>query len=213
VGTTSDVASTVVSNDWISASGASGATITDNIISVSNSMDYLNNRLGYNHTYYWWVKVKNNNGIESTDWAPGGSFTTPQHHYPTVKIVPTNTKPVVGETTRICSSAVNSSDPCYATCGSTTPGNPGWLCSVCYDSSNNPINCAGPGNTFSWTLPATVTFASGSTAASANPEVIFDTNTSNLALKLDITGSTCGEDETIMETQLPLPKWQELSPY
>lgn len=115
----------------------------------------------------------------------------------------------------------NTSDPCYPVCwkGTGTPDltSSDWKCSVCHDSSNNPVSCSTLADTtFSWTMPAgyvldtDYTLVSG-TLASANPILRFAAQDSNRQVTLNINslGTTCSNQNLKLLT----PKWKEVSPF
>ena len=53
------------------------------VSSISNSYATILGKLNYNNTYYWRLKVWDNNGAGS-NWISGPNFTTPVHAYPSI---------------------------------------------------------------------------------------------------------------------------------
>lgn len=163
-----------------------GGASSDKLVLIAKDPGY--DQLGYrgpDNPYYWQVKVWDTGGGES-NWVQGPSFTTPLHIYPQPNFNWSPRFPAKGE-------IVQFSDT-----------------STCYNSSNNPISCSG--KTFLWTFPVGTEFATGSSPASENPQVKFNT-TGPQTVSLQITDDVgvCVTTKAIGVT-LPLPKWKEISP-
>lgn len=75
-----------------------GSLVDDSgkVYSSSNSYATPPGRLSYNTTYYWRVRVWDQDNMTST-WAVGPSFTTPKHAYPTPDFTWSPEKPTIGE--------------------------------------------------------------------------------------------------------------------
>jgi len=161
----------------------------------SSSGAYTASGLSYKTTYYWQLKVWDNNDADS-GWISGPSFTTPLHAYPDPDFTWSPPSPSVDEVTQFC--AVQEADVC--------PINE----SSCYDAANNLISCSG--KTFLWTFPAGTEFATGTSATSENPRVKFD-STGQKVVSLQITDDvgTCSITKQIGVT-FPLPEWREVAP-
>jgi len=202
--------STDLSLEWTNISSpyiAIGGTVNaNNAVTVNKTSSQSLGQIAYGNSYNWWVKLKNSGGTNSS-WIPGGTFSTLMKKAPIIKFLPSNYI-IYNRKVRFCSTAdiTNPSDPCYSTCwkGTGTPANSdlegsNWKCSICYDSSNVAVPCSSSNsNTFTWTLPSSgVTFGTGSTAATANPELLF-TSSQPLKLKINdsVTGVTCGYQRT-----------------
>ena len=185
------------------------------------------NELAYNTTYYWWVKACNEFDACS-DWKYGGSFTTPTKHFPIVRVAWDQAVISTGETVQLCASAnvSDSSDPCYSVCWKGTgspvvdPNNQYWKCSVCYNSSNQPVPCQQVSASYQWYMPdgfalnTDYNYADSTTSTSANPRVQFLTVGKNKEIKLSITdsGYDCG-GKVGGNIELPIPNWKEISPF
>jgi hypothetical protein len=128
-------------------------------------------QLSFNQTYYWRVKVWDENG-GSSGWiyppSPPGSptppgsavsFTTPLHPYPLVNFDWTPVEPQKGEITQFCSTAQTP----FCTQNKST----------CYNASQQPISCAG--STFNWIVaePGLNRFVEETSSASMNPRIEF----------------------------------------
>ena len=206
---------------WVSSSAARGTTVTNSQISVKETPNASLYQIGYGtgsarKLYYWWVKLKNSNGVES-GWIPGPSFYTPKKHYPVVRIVADKEIAAIGTDIQFCAgtdltdqTTETSRDSCYSTCWKGTPGsavvaidNTDWECSICYNSSNQPVSCTDPtliaeGKTnFEWRVPSgyvaetDYSYQSSTSSTSANPIIKFNNVTNTLRMVLSITGSEC----------------------
>ena len=205
---------------------ASGTTIYQPIgVKISPST----NELAYNQTYYWWVKVCNQND-ECSNWVAGSSFSAPARHFPIVRVVWDKAVLTTGETVQFCATAdtsqpcASSTDPCCSVCwtgaGSPVvdPDNTDWKCSICYDSANNPVACQDVSSTYQWYMPAgfventDYNYVSATTNTSANPRVEFLTAGQDKKFRLYVSGSGCG-GEGGGGIQLPVPEWKEITPF
>jgi hypothetical protein len=111
----------------------------------------------------------------------------------------------------------NVSDPCYTTCWTPGTGTPdltseNWKCSVCYDSSNNPVYCSTENvspNTFTWSLIS----GTGNLSAldAENPTLTATNIDTQFKSRLIITGSECGGEGGEIGGAAPLPKWKEIN--
>ncbi|MCK9626632.1 MAG: DUF2341 domain-containing protein [Bacteroidales bacterium] len=124
---------------------------------------------------------------------------------------------------QLCSGADinNTSDPCYSVCwkGIGTPNlaSSDWKCSVCYNSSNNPISCStAVSTTIEWVMPTgyvtptDYTLVSG-TLTSANPIVRFTAQDDDRIINLNINsyGTSCSGQNSGQF----VPTWREISPF
>jgi len=76
----SNFSSPEVNRDY---SGLSNSSPTTNNQTVSVAIAAASNRIIYNTTYYWRVKVYDSNGADS-GWVSGSSFITETHQYPLI---------------------------------------------------------------------------------------------------------------------------------
>jgi hypothetical protein len=224
IGPTNDVnaATTIKSSDWVSATGASGTTVTvANVngfpISAKISPSQSLSQLAYGTTYYWWVKVKNS--TSESAWISAGTYAVASHHYPSVKVVYINSgvNNFQACTTVKSLTGTHSDDPCFSACwkgaGTTIDLNSAnWVCSTCYNPTTNaPQLCIT--DSISWTLPSNkptgFNFKTGSTSTTSNPIFTPLTNGQTVNLQVDIVGSTCPLEQGLSGSTTPLPKWQE----
>lgn len=163
----------------------------------NNSLSYTTlSPLSYDTTYWWRVKVWDNNGVESI-WTNGPSFTTVKHAYPRPDFVCTPLSPTQGELVQCCSTK-------------NQPACPSDI-SVCYDDKGKQISCSG--NIFEWTFPLCTEFATGSSAFVENPQVKFNCAGQGQSISLRIVNSVGGCTKTkTLNVYLPLPKWKEIAP-
>jgi hypothetical protein len=154
------------------------------------------NQLGYNTSYFWRVKVWDDNDTPSLNWSLGPAFSTETHIYPVPDFVWTPSSPAKDEFVQFCST-----------------GEPG-VCSsdisICYDSSNNVISCSGKNHL--WTFPGDTTFSTTTSPSSENPQVKFGSSGTKIVM-LQITDDvgTCTTTKSVGVT-FPLPKWKEVKP-
>ena len=205
---------------------AAGSQVDSGTVNVVSSPGA--GELAYNKTYYWWVNACNAGGA-CTNWIAGPSFSTPQKRYPITGIGWTGKDITASEEVQFCTSAnINDpADPCYSTCykGTASPAVPDdpnrtgteWVCSACFDSSNNYRACQDvSGTLYGWIFPGVegtdYSFVSSTTASSPNPIVKFITPGKNRTIKLRVSGSSCG-DETTTDILLPNPIWREKNPF
>jgi hypothetical protein len=152
--------------------------------------DWLS-KLAWSNTYWWKVRVKDTGSGKWSEWSDPNSFTMNSHAnpYPDFILVPSS--PSAGEIVQLI--AVD-----------------GLNQSVCYDSSDTEISCSG--ETFLWTLPLGVEFASTSIASTENPQIRFtDSGDYKIILKIKDAAGFCTKPYQI-QAALPLPEWEEVSP-
>jgi len=171
--------------------GLSNPSGTVNSQAVPVSVTPGSDRISFGKTYYWRVKVYDNQGGDS-GWVSGDSFDTFSHALPAPDLEWSPEKPVIKDKVEF-----NSAN------------------SICYDSSNNPISCVGVA-TFSWTMPGTegtnYRYVDGTNANFPNPKVIFLTPTrGNVRLEITDDMGACSATKSLGIT-LPLPKWKEIPP-
>jgi hypothetical protein len=177
-------------------------------------------------TYYWWVKSCNQGGACS-GWVQGPNFSTPEKPYPDAVAAWGQKTISVGDTVQFCSTAdiASSSDPCYSICWTTStmpievsPNNPNWACSVCFDSASSTYKaCQEVGASYFWKLDmdegVDYEFASSSDT-SPNPRIKFLRSSDDKGVALEVTmGSSSCIGTKSLETNMPIPKWKEVSPY
>jgi hypothetical protein len=182
--------------------------------------------LSYNTDYYWWVKVCNQGGACS-DWTQGPDFSTAEKHYPISRIARDKKTILFGDTVQFCSTAdiSNPDDPCYPICWTNpaepaivSPDNPDWKCSVCFDAANNYQACQEAGASYYWDFSPMVEYIDyefvTSTAVSANPQVKFFSVGKNKQIELKVTaGADYCFGNSMLNVDLPIPKWKEVSPF
>ena len=229
IGTVNDVNQAMKTDDWLPVSSSEtlfgGARVRrSGADQKEGSNGFL---LTYGNgtsakTYYWWVKLRKPS-LTETEWMYGGTLATPEKAFPLVRVAADKTTVTLGTDIQYCTtlaSLTNTADPCYPICWTGTgdpvvdPDNSNWKCSVCYNSSNQPVPCAtANGNAFSWVLPEqSGSYMETTNASSTNPIFRFSSTVQNLKPGLAIMGSECaGEGET--GTTAPLPKWREVSPF
>ncbi len=219
IGTSALQSGATYTTSWIPASGAVGTVKTvASAVSVKNAPT-LSNDISYGSTYHWWFKVKNDSDIES-DWVEGTAFTTPSKHWPIVRIVADKSAVTIGSDVQYCTTLPSldaTEDPCYPVCwtGSGSPSleadNSDWKCSICYNSSNQPVLCGeSNSNAFTWAMPTGTTFQSETTLSSPNPILKYDDPGDDLRPRLKITGSDCSGEGSGVNSNLPVPKWIEV---
>ena len=162
----------------------------------SSSNAYMASGLSYNTTYYWRLKVWDNNE-DSSNWISGPSFATPLHAYPDPDFTWSPSSPSMDEIVQLC--AVQETGICVSNE------------SICYDSSNNEISCSG--ETFLWTLPPEAELVGTSTTVNTeNPQIRFtDSDSYNVILQITDDIGTCSITKEI-GVSFPLPEWQESAP-
>jgi len=166
-------------------SGLSNPSPTTNNQSVSVVPSYQPNKLQYNKTYHWWIRVWDNQGNNS-GWQYAGSFTTALHAYPYVEFSWNPEKPTVDEVVQFINQ------------------------SKCYDIHNNEVSCA----SYLWQIPSTAEFVNGTNQFSKDPQVVFHEKGKEIPIKLRVTDSSnqsC-EKEKKIKVNLPLPGIIEIPP-
>ena len=185
------------------------------------------NELAYNTAYYWWVKVFNQGGC--SEWVKGPDFSTPERHYPIPGIAWSIQNISIWDTVQFCSTAdvTDPNDSCYSVCwtgpASSTPevgdSSGYWKCSVCYDSFNQKQACQGAGYSYYWDSPnmgigVGYEFATGSSAVSSNPRIKFLKVGKGREIRLNVSaGSDSCVGNSLLDSNLPIPKWKEVSPF
>jgi hypothetical protein len=152
--------------------------------------DWLSS-LTWRTTYFWKVRVKDTGSGKWSEWSDPNSFKMNDHAnpYPDFTLVPSS--PSAGEIVQLI--AVD-----------------GLNQSVCYNSSDTEISCSG--ETFLWTLPLGVEFASTSIANTENPQIRFtDSGDYEIILKIKDDAGFCTKPYQI-QAALPLPEWTETKP-
>ncbi len=140
----------------------------------------------YNATYYWRVKVWDNNGADS-GWVNGPSLNTPLHALPQPDFSWSPESPSVNEVIQLFDE------------------------STCYDVSNNSISCSG--NAFLWTLPPEAEFVGTSTTETTeNPQIKFnEAGSYDVSLQITDDIGTCTKTKQIT-LSAALPEWEEKAP-
>jgi hypothetical protein len=198
VATNSDFSSTVinciVTQTPSGEQGSSRLNVLQAPYNVCNDGGELGNRtlaISYGNTYYWRLKVKNQQGFWS-DWHTASNFfQTPSHPYPWVNFSWSPQNPRGGEQVKFCSVVGGN-------CNDEPNG--GW--SECFDSD-------GKCDSWFWQFPN-----------GWNPSSSQDFNPTSTAgekgdVKLSITDSdsySCEKAIEISSTR-PLPRWREILPF
>jgi len=155
----------------------------------SSSGAYTASGLSYKTTYYWQLKVWDNNDADS-GWISGPSFTTPLHRYPDPDFIPSPQNPSVDQVVEFIDS------------------------SKCYNAVGSEYLCRnGGGVSYQWdfdydaeegfTIDSTYKGNATTTYATSEPYTV------RLRITDDI--GTCSTDRTVNVT-LPLPEWWEIAP-
>lgn len=166
---------------------ASGNTAKSYIPASPSSFDY-------GTTYYWRVKVWDDECGEST-WQTG-QFTTPPHKYPVPLFEWSPSRPSQSELIQFCSTAE------IGRCDSDV--------SLCYNNAGTEISCSG--NSFVWSLPSGSEFSSSTSDVSENPAAgINDDGWQNIYLNIDDGVGSCTSSVNL-RISAPLPKWKEIAP-
>jgi len=144
----------------------------------------LNLEIGYNDTYYLRLKAKDTNGTWS-NWSNILIITTANHAHPFCGFEWTPQSPAVDETAVMINN------------------------SICYDISNNSINCSSS----NWTIPAGATFEDATNRSSFEPHIKFTSTGDSLVtlITTDNNGYTCSSQNNI-GVKLPFPDWIETNP-
>jgi len=145
---------------------------------------YDNYEIGYNDTYYLRVKAKDELDVWS-DWSNTLNIPIDSHAYPYPDFEWTPTSPAVEETVYM----VNNS--------------------ICYNMSNNPVNCA----SYNWTIPGDAIYVDSTSSSSYEPHIQFTSTGDNnvVLLARDSTGYSCTKED-IVGIKLPFPDWIEINP-
>jgi hypothetical protein len=118
--------------------------------------------------YYLWIRLTNDKGQVSSWISSDKPFEVPDHKWPRAAIVSGTLE--VNKPAQLCSTAINSLDPCLSLCWSNpsqpfsfSPGteqssqleSSDWKCSVCYDRDGKAILCQdvpkdGRSSNFAW---------------------------------------------------------------
>jgi len=115
-----------INRDYTGLSNPSGTINSQAIIASINPT--TGEQLAFNTTYYWRVKVYDNQSADS-GWINGSSFTTASHAYPSPSFTIAPASPLVN-------TVVSFTDQ-----------------SICYDANNNSQSCSTTGNsTYTWTF-------------------------------------------------------------
>ena len=178
----SDFSSPEINRDEQGLNNPSPFTNNQNaLVSVAAASD----RLVYNTTYYWQVRVYDNQGNNS-GWVSGSSFKTEKHLYPSVDFSWAPTNPSANE-------AVQFADQ-----------------SECYGLGNVIVVC--PSNAWSWNIPDAA-YINSTNSSSQNPQVEFLSNGTK-AVTLTVTdsdGYSCPVSKNV-NVGLSLPGWKEIAP-
>jgi len=82
------------------------------VICTNTQQALVGSDLDFNTTYYWWVRVYDNNNLDS-GWIIGPSFTTASNAYPWVDFYSDPAVPPINEITTFYSSSTYSGSPSY----------------------------------------------------------------------------------------------------
>jgi hypothetical protein len=182
--------------------------------------DPLTDYLAPDTTYYWQVRVKDGKGGQSA-WA-GGWFHTPLHASPDPDFSWSPEKPTAGEVVQFCSTykEVKTCETVegieYCSTEVVCPEDK----SICYNSNNTPGSCSG--GIFNWIMPpgsiedVDYEFVDGTNSNFENPRIKFLTGGGEVTLEITDNSQQhygpCSETQTV-GTNLPLPKWKEITPF
>lgn len=164
-------------------SGLSNPSPTTNEQQVSIAVSPGTNQLGYNTTYYWRVKVYDNQGKDS-GWVDGLSFNTEAHRWPKCDFEWLPLSPSAKEDVQFTDK------------------------SVCRGLGDVVVPCA----SWKWTMPS-VTYVSGTdTTQNPIVQFLTNLTGATIKLEVrDPDGNTCPCTRSI-NVNLPLPKWKEVTP-
>jgi hypothetical protein len=157
-------------------------------------------KIEFNKTYYWWVKVYIEGGGKNTSWTAGPSFVaTPVHAYPYPDFVVSPTKPVIDKTVEFKQDSAETGATCYKAGGEEK---------LCQDSSISAI--------YNWDFeyPSGIdSFLKGNATTSYNATGTYDVM---LRIKDELNVfCTTTKSITVYATttsEFSLPKWREISP-
>ncbi|MCX6718565.1 MAG: hypothetical protein NTY81_03130 [Candidatus Staskawiczbacteria bacterium] len=148
------------------------------------------NKLSYNTTYYWRVRVCNSQS-NCSDWSSGDSFQTATHAYPSPDFTPSG----------ILATLVNNKANFSFDAGNTK----------CYDAGNNPTDCG----LYTWNFGKdNVCFDTNCQVS--NPHIYY-TSSGIRTVDLTVTdkdGYYCSTHHDV-NVVIPsnVPQWQEISPF
>ena len=162
----------------------------------SSSTTYAPGTLSYNTTYYWRVKVWDQDDNVS-DWANGTSLTTAIHHYPFPDFTHSPQSPSAEEEVEFTDT------------------------STCYDGTNNPYNCKdNVANRYQWDFKDDGIGGDDCDSnldSSCRGDVVYTYSVAgDYTVKLYITDDlgTCDDTgDSPIGTTLPLPEWKEIPPF
>ncbi len=179
-----------------SVEGLSNPDGTENNQSVVVLSPITDNKITYNTTYYWWVKVFDDKGGNS-GWVAGPSFTTASHAWPWSNFTLDPDPSIAGEPVQLC--AVRDIEQ-EGICESDI--------SICYDGDDS---CSG--GIFLWDISdCNGIFVGGTNENSESPKVkLFSSGEITLYItdKDGFGPCSCFED---IEPKLPYPGWKEIPP-
>lgn len=154
-------------------------------ISCSNTQAAtVGSDLNYNTTYYWWVRVYDNQGNDS-GWRQGPNFGTASHGWPWPDFTCNDAD---------CSTVTPTADEIVVLKSTTTY----------YDGQGSCI----------WTLPPGATVDSGNPNGDCEIQVKFSKGQSQdvTLTAYDSAGYNCSHTETLNVSE-PTPEWREITPY
>ena len=162
------------------ATGSRGSTG----LAVLPTFSFSDLEIGYNDRYYLRIMVKDSSDNWS-DWSNTLIIDTARHAYPYPQFTWDPSSPAVDETVIIDNT------------------------SICYNNSNNPVNCS----SYSWTKPASANYMDATSSSSFEPHIQF-TETGDNTLELlarDSRNYTCTRS-SVVGIKLPFPDWIEVNP-
>lgn len=142
--------------------------------------------LNYNTTYYWWVRVYDDQGNDS-GWVAGPSFRTASHAWPWPDFTHAPQNPTEGE-------EVTFDD-----------------ISTCYDAANNPYTCESGAPTYFWDFGDGK--SSSMKGDTVNTYETAGSYTVTLSITDPTVGTCQGTGDSPVEVTISLPEWEEITPY
>ena len=190
-------------------------TVNNQSVFVKTSPGFESNRLSYNTTYSWRVKVYDSTGLDSNWVVAGQTFTTPLHAYPSpVLTVSPSSAPLANNVDNVSfiDSSATSQSTCYHTdgtfylCNSLTPA----ACTAA-PSYNGTKDC------YAWWFDyAHKTTPDDFTIGSINNPPHPYTSVGNYLTRLQIcddVGCCSTPGSVTVKSPLSVPEWKEISPF
>ena len=190
-------------------------TVNNQSVFVKTSPGFESNRLSYNTTYSWRVKVYDSTGLDSNWVVAGQTFTTPLHAYPSpVLTVSPSSAPLANNVDNVSfiDSSATSQSTCYNKDGTS------YLC-----NSLTPAACTaapsynGTKDCYAWWFDyAHKTTPDDFTIGSINNPPHPYTSVGNYLTRLQIcddVGCCSTPGSVTVKSPLSVPEWKEISPF